>query len=141
MDLLAMDRSGQALQKALDGLSVRQQAIANNIANIDTPHYKAIEVTFEEQLQAALRGGRVPGDLRLTLTSAAHLDGTSAPAISDVSPQAIALYQTTLRNDGNNVDIDREMARLAETQISFSGAVSLLNSKFQQLRMVIQGGR
>ncbi len=139
MDLIRNDLATQALKKALDGLSLRAQAIANNVANVDTPNFKSSEVTFEQDLQAAL--SRRPDGLPLALTNARHLSDGSPVTLDAVQPRAVPLLSTSMRNDGNNVDIDREMAQLAETQLSFQAATQLINSKFQQLKLAIWEGK
>ncbi len=139
MDLIRNDLATQALKKALDGLSLRAQAIANNVANVDTPNFKSSEVTFEQDLQAAL--SRRPDGLPLAMTNARHLSDGSPVTLDAVQPRAVPLLSTSMRNDGNNVDIDREMAQLAETQLSFQAATQLINSKFQQLKLAIWEGK
>jgi flagellar basal-body rod protein FlgB len=140
MDILRRDLTSNVLAKALDGLALRAQTITNNVANLDTPNFKASEVSFEDDLRAAL-GRSGDGDLQLLRTDPGHL-GTGRPrSVGDVTPAVTRLVATTLRNDGNNVDVDREMARLAETQLSFQAATQLLNVKFRQLREAIWEGK
>ncbi len=139
MDLIRNDLAAQALKKALDGLSLRAQTIANNVANVDTPNFKSSEVTFEQDLQAAL--SRRPDGLPLAMTNARHLSDGSPVTLDAVQPRTVPLLSTSMRNDGNNVDIDREMAQLAETQISYQAATQLLNTKFQQLKLAIWEGK
>jgi flagellar basal-body rod protein FlgB len=139
MDITRTDVAARALEKALDGLSLRSQAISHNVANVDTPNFKRSEVHFEQDLQAALR--RPAGGVAMAITNGRHL-GTAAPATVDaVTARAVPLANTTLRNDGNNVDMDREMARLAETQLGFQAAAQLMNTKFHHLRQAIWEGR
>jgi flagellar basal-body rod protein FlgB len=139
MDLIRNDLATQALSKALDGLSLRAQTIANNVANVDTPNFKSSEVAFEQDLQAAL--SRRSDGLPLATTNARHLSDGSSLTLDAVQPRAVPLLSTSMRNDGNNVDIDRQMAQLAETQLSFQAATQLLNTKFQQLKLAIWEGK
>lgn len=143
VDLLRNDLTFGALQKALDGLTLRQQAITNNIANVDTPNYKSTEVNFESDLQAALGHSAAEKDaLPLAATDARHLSSTNGPAsLETLSPRISQLMTTSLRNDGNNVDVDREMTRLAETQLHFEAATQLINVKFNQLKQAIWEGK
>lgn len=129
---------GQATQvmgKSLDALATRQRAIGENIANVDTPGYKRLEVGFEDQMQQALgQGDKLP----LAVDQPGQL--TIGPsAIADLQPQVVRVTGTTGRNDGNNVDIDVEMTKLAETNISYDTIARTLKQRFDILRGVIQG--
>jgi flagellar basal-body rod protein FlgB len=141
-DLVRNDLTTRLLEKTLDGLSARQNAITNNLANVDTPNFKVTEVSFEEDLQAAIRRQPNPDDLAMRATDARHLGTTGEPIPVDaIAPRARQINSTTLRNDGNNVDIDREMTRLAETQLFFQAATQLVNVKFNQLKTAIWEGK
>jgi flagellar basal-body rod protein FlgB len=140
-DLIRNDLTMRLLEKALDGLSLRQQAISNNVANVDTPNFKATEVSFEENLHEALRRQPSPDTLELRVSDPRHI-GFEAPVdVDSISPRAQQLLTTSMRNDGNNVDVDREMTRLAETQLFFQAATQLVNVKFNQLKTAIWEGR
>src|SRR5688572_11223028 len=141
-DLIRHDLTSKLLEKALDGLSQRQQAIGHNMANIDTPNFKATEVTFEEDLAAAIRRQPSPDALPLNVSDARHMGAFPQPVdVNGISPRATQLLTTSMRNDGNNVDVDREMTRLAETQLFFQAATQLVNVKFNQLKQAIWEGR
>lgn len=126
----------RALQFALDGLSVRQRTTAHNIANDDTPGYKAQHISFEDQLQRALQNNPGQG-LSLEVTNPAHLDltGSQAPAIE------IQQETNQLRNDENNVDIDLEMTNLAQTTIRYQALSQISGMKFALLKSIIREGR
>ncbi|HZQ34582.1 MAG TPA: flagellar basal body rod protein FlgB [Dehalococcoidia bacterium] len=103
------------LQTALDGLAGRQQAIAGNIANIDTPGYQRKDVDFESSLRASIGAGQ-----RLATTDPRHMQ--IAPAGGSLLASAAGGnggQSTTGRNDDNNVDIDYEMTQLADTQLRY----------------------
>lgn len=126
------------LSRALDGLAVRQRVVANNVANADTPNFKASEVRFEDSLQRALsrtNGGQVA----LVRTNARHVQ----PAALDpaAGPQIVTQTGTSLTNDGNNVDIEQQMALLAETTLYFNGVSEALARRFAMQRMIASEGR
>ncbi|MDI3341742.1 MAG: flagellar basal body rod protein FlgB [Sphaerobacter sp.] len=126
------------MSQALDGLSLRQRVTANNVANADTPHFKASRVTFEEALQQRLNAD-APRDLPLARTHAAHLP-LATP--EEGSPARIVeMRNTTMRNDGNNVDIDQQMAILAETAMRYSAVSESLARRLALLRTVASEGR
>jgi flagellar basal-body rod protein FlgB len=114
------------IRAALTGLSSRQRTIANNVANVDTPNFKASEVRFEDTLRDAM--SRQPG----TQPSQASLN-TAAGRTSFIDG-------TTTRADGNNVDIDREMELLGESQLTYSALTQVMSTRLGILRNVVSGG-
>lgn len=125
------------MSQALDGLALRQRVVANNVANVDTPGFKASEVRFEDALRRSLDGDPNQG-VRLVRTSAGHLPGMDG---GGDAPEVVAMTGTTLRNDGNNVDIEQQMAMLAETTLRFNAVSEALARRFAMLRMVASDGR
>ncbi|HEY3083489.1 MAG TPA: flagellar basal body rod protein FlgB [Chloroflexota bacterium] len=138
------DTASRALRTALGGLQLRQQTVANNVANVDTPGFRAQEVSFEEQLRAELAAPqRQPRLTRLglTTTNERHIPLEPQARRSETQLQVTESLDGTLRNDGNTVDIDREMSRLAETQISYNALAQVQISRFANLRNAIREGR
>jgi flagellar basal-body rod protein FlgB len=144
-DLVRNDLTTRLLEKAMDGLSMRQQAISNNMANVDTPNFKSTEVGFEDDLKAAtLRQHAALDDTPMFATDVRHFGITqrmTGGELDAIAPRSTQILNTTMRNDGNNVDVDREMTRLAETQIFFQAATQLINVKFNQLKTAIWEGK
>ncbi len=138
MSGIVNDPTLKILAYALDGLSTRQKAIANNVANVDTPGYKAERVQFEAQLAAAIRHSGDGGGLPLKTTNTRHL-GHTAP----FEPGGITITKqnNTMRNDGNSVDIDLEMTELAETTIRFQALSQLTGMKISLLKNIIRESR
>lgn len=120
------DTTMRALQFSLDGLAKRAEVTSANIANADTPNYKASNVTFESSLRQALAGTQT-GSLPLTLTDGADINpdqtGTSA-TISQLTPQSLVN-----KNDNNNVDVESEMTTLAQTNLMYDAMVQLSTSQ------------
>jgi flagellar basal-body rod protein FlgB len=116
----------------LRGLSARQQAISNNIANIDTPGYIRQEAPFEAELRRAI--GR--GAASLATTDPGHIP-VGGRAEHQLGTQAAQLL-TSSRMDGNDVSIDQEMVTLAETQLRYQAASSALSKKLQTIRDVLR---
>lgn len=132
---ISLSGADDSLQFALDGLSMRQRAVANNVANVDTPNFKSTEVRFEDQLQRAMQQGSAG---ELVRTDARHLDVGGG---TEFAPEVLTLDDTTLRNDGNNVDIDREMVQLADTQIRYNTAIQMVSQRYGLLQTIINDGR
>ncbi len=136
----------KAMSGALDGLALRESLIAGNLANIDTPGYVPQSVSFEGALHEALASdaARAAGGSAVVIsggmvqTDPRHLGpgGTTAGAEAPVNP-----FAGSIRNDGNQVDLESEMAALAETQLRFSAVGRLMTTHLGMLRDAITGGR
>lgn len=122
------------LEQALSASSLRHKVISNNIANVNTPGYKKSDIDFAASLQAALDNNR----LALTTTNRQHI---ALPRQRDVQPKIITNTTSSLRNDGNNVDIDGEMANMAENTIYYEAVAQQINRYFANIRSVINEGR
>jgi len=133
VDLILNDPALQAAQAALDGLSLRRNLIGQNIANVDTPGYRAQEIDFESALRRTI--DRV-GKAKMTVTNAAH--------INFAAPRA-DLYEVknrpggTMRADQNNVDVDMELTQLTETGIRYQALTTIVNKKMNILKSIATG--
>jgi len=121
------------LAGAMNAAMLRARVTANNIANVSTPGYARVDVSFEEQLRAALDRTRLQG----TRTDDGHLQ-LGRLNLEDVAPQAYKPYDPTQPSGVNNVDIDTEMAKLAETQIMFKYMNAFNQGVFNKLNAAIQ---
>ncbi len=137
------DRTMRTLETALDVASARHQVIANNVANVNTPGFKAADVDFVSSLEQAMAGRAESAGRRLTgrTTRAGHL-AISGPASAGRSP----IVQTadegvSMKVDGNSVDIDLEEAKMAENATMYNTFAQLVSSKFSLLKYVISEGR
>ncbi len=124
------------LQTALSASSLRQQAISNNIANAETPGYKAKKVVFEDILKQHLA---TQSNFVGTRTNAKHVVIGNPSGIP--VPTVIENPQTSMQNNGNNVDIDQEMTEMGKNAIWYNTLSQQVNSEFQQLSIAITGRR
>ena len=142
---LFSDPVNRSVLKALKGLTLRQQAIGNNIANIDTPGYKAQAVNFEDALRAEVQSQstRDPKLVRIGLVATNERHFPLGPTVESFTsnPHFEQSLEGTLRNDGNTVDVDREMAMLAETQVTFAALSQVAGGKLTTIRTAINEGR
>ncbi|MGC7870310.1 flagellar basal body rod protein FlgB [Desulfosporosinus sp. SYSU MS00001] len=120
------------LQRGLEASSLRQQVLSNNVANVDTPNFKRSDVDFQTVLGAAL--GEDGGVLPMKETLSQHLSGVLGPDNNGV----VIDQSTSLRNDGNNVDIDKEMSNVAENGLYYESLAHTISSQLGLLRMVIE---
>jgi len=108
-----LDRLAGRLEQYMDLLGARQKLVASNIANADTPGYKTQDIDFQTEFLNATAG---------------------------TAPHAVDARGLTVRNDGNNVSIDREARLLAENALRFSIASNLLRSQIRMVKEAISGG-
>ena len=117
------------LDRAADAAWQRNEAISNNIANVDTPGYKRQDVAFESVLQQALGNNRYESmDDKVANVDLSRLRGRAYLDYSNYS----------YRLDGNNVDIENENVMLAENQLKYQGLISSINQEFTNLKTVMK---
>ncbi|HEX6894891.1 MAG TPA: flagellar basal body protein [Bryobacteraceae bacterium] len=105
---------GAGVERYMNLLSVRQKLVASNIANADTPDYKTKDIDFESELQNQMSGPN--------------------PVVTEVSG-------LKTKNDGNNVDMDRESRLLAENALRFAVASNLVRSQLQTIKSAIEDSK
>jgi flagellar basal-body rod protein FlgB len=108
-----LDRVAGQLEHYMDLLSARQKLVASNIANADTPGYRTQDLDFQSEFRNAVAG----------------------------APQVLDVAGLPMKNDGNNVSLDREARLLAENALRFNVASNLLRSQIQQIRSAIKEGQ
>ena len=117
------------LNRAADAAWQRNEAISNNIANVDTPGYKRQDVAFESVLQQALGNNRYQSmDDKVANVNLSRLRGRAYVDYANYS----------YRLDGNNVDIENENVMLAENQLRYQGLISSINQEFTNLQTVMK---
>jgi flagellar basal-body rod protein FlgB len=109
-----LDAVGQGLERYMDLLSARQKLVTGNIANADTPGYKSRDIDFQSEFASALGGS---------------------------TPHVVEVPGLVTKNDGNNVNLDRESRLLAENALRFNVASALMKSQIRALRSAIQEGK
>lgn len=119
---------------ALDLRAARQQVLATNIANADTPNFKARDMNFRAALDAAVGGG-APG--QLLRTSARHLAGATAAGATAQSLLYRAPAQASV--DGNTVEMDAERARFAENALHYEASLRVISMQIKSLLSAVQG--
>ncbi|MGG4034481.1 flagellar basal body rod protein FlgB [Paenibacillus cisolokensis] len=123
------------LETAILAAGQRQQVISNNLANVDTPHFKRSDVLFEELLEEVIKEGANPIVGRRT--ESRHL-----PIGYDVAvPQPLIVTDETsvMNNNLNNVDMDREASLMAKNQLLYNAYVQQVNHEIRMLRVGIDG--
>jgi flagellar basal-body rod protein FlgB len=108
------------LSRLLDVASLRHRVISHNLANVNTPGYQKLEVAFEDTFARALSKQGNSGALRVT-------------------PRIVEGHDTAVRQDGNTVDLDREVGNLNKNSIMFGTAMQMLISRINMMRSAITG--
>jgi flagellar basal-body rod protein FlgB len=109
-----VENLGSGIERYMNLLSTRQKLVASNIANADTPGYKTKDIDFESELQSQIQN--------------------QSPTVTEVSG-------LKTKNDGNNVDMDREARLLSENALRFAIATNLARSELQTLKSAIEEGK
>lgn len=133
-----LDAALRFQQEALNLRAQRQEVLAANIANADTPGYQARDMDFASELKKVMmRGREETGGIALKLTSAQHI-----PAQTVASPSVDLLYripdQPSL--DGNTVDMDRERTQFADNSLKYQAGLTVLGGQIKGMMNVLQGG-
>jgi len=134
-----MFKGTYGLQKALDASWQNNKAIIGNIANADTPGYKKQNTDFGTALAKAVGKGNLDG----ATPNPNHIPISGQSAGNSSSSAATGSYTDTsssMRLDGNNVDIEDEMAKLAKNNILYSALTQKIAGEFSKLRQAISGG-
>lgn len=131
--------SFQRMESAISAASLRQSVLANNIANVDTPYYKRSDVAFEEMLAQAMGGQGNAQALPGKVTDARHIPINGSSMSSLPMPQVVTENSTSINNNRNNVDIDKEMALMAENQLRYNLFVQQINHDVKMMRTAIEG--
>ena len=122
-------------QAALNLRAARQELLASNIANADTPNYKARDVDFASALRSALAGTST--ELPVVKTSPMHLEGNSGASIAG----APVMYRKPVQPsaDGNTVDMDVERAQFADNALRYEASVRFVSERMKGILTAIQG--
>ncbi len=120
--------SMELLEKKLDAVWMRQQVIAGNLANAATPGYKSKSLEFESLLERRLSGD-------------GKSDHSILNALDRTQPQVVRQEGTTAREDGNNVDQDKESVEMVRALIEYNYLVNSMSSQISRMKYVVTEGR
>lgn len=130
-----MGKSAALLSRALDYRSANHNVISGNIANVDTPGYKPQELRFDQELRRAVdREG-----ISMKRTDEKHLPHATDPFEGKGSHELVS--KEPERGESNQLNIDKEMAKMVQNNLLYEASAKLLAKKFDGLKMVIEGRR
>lgn len=132
------DKTTKGLAASLNMRQLRQNIISSNIANAETPNYHAKKLDFEEALGRALDVDNLRG---VSVTHEDHFP-ISGSGVSGVRPDVYENPEGAINNDGNTVDLEREMSNLSDNNLLYKSALQLINKKMAALKYAAtEGGR
>ena len=138
MDLNGIfSKSFPTLEKSLDLRSKRHNLIASNISNMDTPGYKGFDIMVDEEI---CKTNDKSQKIRLEKTNSMHFPIRKIQ-VDDIEYKKNRSSSFSMRGDGNAVNIDNEMTKMAENSLLYSASAQILAKKFAGLKMVINGGK
>ncbi len=135
--LSKIDNEFDFIQNVMTLRARRQEILASNLANSDTPNYKARDIDFATALRSAMGG--VGGPLALTTTSSGHIDGLSGGGSVMAGVKYRSVVQPSL--DGNTVDPDIERAHFAENSLQYQFALERMRSTVEKLKSAMTENR
>jgi flagellar basal-body rod protein FlgB len=124
------------LERSLNLRSLQHRVLASNIANMDTPNYKAVELAVAEEMN---RNQAHDSGIQLVRTQTGHLP-MKHNLTDSVKFKVAKPPEFSLRGDGNTVDLDRTMGKMAENTLLYKSAAQIISRKFNGLKRAIRGG-
>ena len=131
--MASIEQSLSVFSQALNLRTQRHQVLASNIANADTPNYKARDFSFETAMQNAMSGRSDVGRVDMARTSAGHIARSGAGGSADFKYRS----ETQSAVDGNTVDMDVERAQITENAMQYQILTQLISNKFQVIRSAL----
>lgn len=125
------------INRAMDIATERDTIIADNIANDDTPNFKRRELVFEEKLKKVLDCQTNRG--KLNISNPRHIQIGGITGWQDLQPEIIQVNDESYRNDGNNVDVDVELAKRTKNELFYNTMAQSMSHEIKLLRLAITG--
>ena len=129
-------RSVNVLQMHMGNAVRRQEAISNNISNVDTPHYKRKMITFESEFNRVLASEkRVPTPFRST--DSRHIPAEVPKHYLSVNSNVLEEFDSNYRNDKNNVDIEKEVGDMVKNSLHYNASATIISRTFARIKSVM----
>jgi flagellar basal-body rod protein FlgB len=125
------------MERTLDAVRLRRDVIADNIANADTPFFKRSDVTFESQLRRAIDSEKEP-EFPALLTDPRHIAFDEVIDYQTVKPNVAVEFDTSFRNDKNNVDVDKEMVDANKNALQYNMLLEAYSRNIKLMDLVIR---
>ena len=136
MSISIFDNTISFLSRALDMMSDRHKLLSSNIANQDTPDYKAKDINFMEELRSSQNSGGVE---KISKTNPMHINGSVN--LNSSGARIITRPESNSGYDNNSVNVELEMANMAQNTILYDASAQLISTKFKMIAHAIREGR
>ena len=134
------DKNIALFEKVLDLRSKKNEVLSANIANRETPGFRALDFVFEKQLQNAYY--KQEDGFKLKTSDPRHFQSDDLASFTQVKGEINQTYNPEVRMDENSVDLDQEMAKVATNQLMFEANLRMISGKFKTLKdAIVDGGR
>ena len=131
-------KSIDIMHRALDAQTVRREVLANNLTNAEIPNFKRSDVNFESELKRALDSEKRKPVIELKQTNPRHLSNWNPLNYQDVKPRRVLDYLSQVKNNGNNVDPEKEVQLLVENQLMYTLLANSTAFEFNQVSSVLR---
>ncbi len=132
----SFNRTVDLLSRSMSMSTLRRQVILNNLTNAETPGFKRSEVSFEAMLGRALAKEESQNSIGVT-TNERHIPFEQPVDYRDVLPRVTLDYLTTAKNNGNNVDVERELNDSVKNQMMYELMTSIMGHQFRTVNIVL----
>lgn len=131
-------KSLDIIHKGMNAATMRNSVINNNIANATTPNYKRQDITFQAELERALNSETEEPGTPMTLTNEKHIRAFRAKDYREVSPKVTTDYNGVQNNNGNSVDIDKEMMESAKNSMYYNALAQNAAKKYSLIKFLLK---
>ncbi len=131
----SFNRSVDLLHRGMNVAWMRQDVISNNLANAEVPNFKAQSVSYESFLRRAIDSEKQPW-FSQNLTNEKHIQARRPTDYRTIRPRVTTDYLSTMKNNGNNVDVEKETLHLVKNQMSYELMTQAINHKFRMVKSV-----
>lgn len=125
-------------QRSMGAATLRAMVINNNIANATTPNYKRQDITFQSELERALNSEKESHGIPFKTTHEKHIPSFRVKDYREVRPKKITEYNTYQNNDGNSVDIDKEMMESTKNSMYYNALAQRVTKEFNKLKFILR---
>jgi len=136
-DNTTFGKSLDIMKRTMDVSLLRREVIADNIANAETPNFKRTDISFESSMANALETEHST-PFKMKLTHEKHIPNDRVVDYKTVKPRRVLDYQSQSDNNGNNVDIEREMMDVVKNQMKYQLMTQAVSKQFQKINMVVR---
>ncbi|ASP41184.1 flagellar basal body rod protein FlgB [Leptospira interrogans] len=128
------------LERGMNNSIFKRKVISDNIANADVPHFKRSEVIFESMIKRAIESEKFEAikEVPTQISDERHIQFFKPLDYREVQPKANTDYLTTMRADGNNVDVEKEVVEASNSQMQYMMMAERINQNYRELKQVMR---